>query len=130
MSERLHVSGVSAELKSKVDSMSEESGLSISQVVITALNYYFEHEGRDYDELYKVLSDVYNPVHDKLDLITLILNRLDFNAIMYKEFMNHYFSVNGDDLVTTKMNYTDQLMDLENHANDEVARLRTMKMGR
>jgi len=130
LSEKLYISGVSEELKSKVDSMAKQSGLSMSQVVITALNYYFEHEGRDYDGLYKILNDVYNPLHDRLDLIEMILNKLDFNAIMYKEFLNHYFNINRDPLVTTKMNYTDQLMDLENHANDEIARLRTMKMGR
>lgn len=130
MSERLHVTGVSKDLKNKVEIIAEENGWNISQVVITALNYYFEHEGRDYDELYKVLSDVYNPVHEKLDLIKIIVNNLASNSIMYKEFMNHYFYTHRDELVTTKENYTEQLMDLENHVDNEMRKMRTMKKSR
>lgn len=126
----MHISGVSKELKEKVEIMSKETGLSISQIVITALNYYFEHEGRDYDSLYKILSDIFNPIVEELELIMLILNKLDVNSIMYKEFINHYFSVNGERLITTKDNYTSQLIDLENHVDSIVNKQRIKKIGR
>jgi|SRR5699024_17408 len=84
----------------KIDSLSNKSNLTKSNIVERAINYYIENEGRDYKGLYEVLNSMFNHIEEKIDKNTHSINAVKKDTNVILEVKNNELLNNGNGNIT------------------------------
>ena len=113
----------------EIKRLAELNNVNHSFIVQRALDYYLEHEGQQYPELYTVLENLISPVNEELKRLRFSGNETNKDLSMIKEFWNHHFATaNEHEFVSTEKVKTDEFSLVERLVDKQVKAKRQSKL--
>lgn len=107
------------------------NNVSYSYIVQRGMDYYIEHQGKQYPELYAVLENLMLPIYEELEKLRVSSNEANRDLSMLLEFWNHYFATkNEHEFVTTENNKTHELSFAKDLVDQRIESKRIKKLSR
>lgn len=105
-------------LVEKVIELSEQKGLSQSEIITDAIRYYVKHEGIDYPKLSEsfqlMFKENFDDFHEELKRIRFALNQIAKESRYNIEFWNdHFLHFGNGEIITTDLKKANELEQVE-----------------